>query len=322
VVDIFAAIVGVHLADEERVVFLEFDEQRREIVFVDLFDRSDELELRNFVNDVDVIDSFASGPISLMDGIHPQVSGNPSGVGFASLADRRRDWPGMGVVFRDPPVEHGLPQIVDMGYRDVCDAPILVIPIACAHPLQELLHRRAVGTTVQFIGLGKQSYILLGVPLRELVPSAGRLPYEPGSAIPLDQSRHLCPRVTRHSFQVGSHDSLLPFSYQQVAESHQRFLHPRIAFLPSLPLELHSRCSLHYLPHLFNTAYRFVVHGQSHSPDSMTLDPLQAQPVLETTSSFRLILYCTRLHHSHLAALCYNRYRQFPLFFVWKERFS
>ena len=86
-VDELRAVVGMEAFDDEGERAKEGFEHREQEVFADALHRSDELELCDLVDQIDVVQALGTVEVALMDGVHPHDTGTALGVRSASLAD-------------------------------------------------------------------------------------------------------------------------------------------------------------------------------------------------------------------------------------------
>jgi len=63
---------------------------RDEIAFADAFDRGNPLELCDLVNRIDMVDPFGAVPVTLMDGVNPDIAGTAFGPWLSSLTNPAR----------------------------------------------------------------------------------------------------------------------------------------------------------------------------------------------------------------------------------------
>ena len=86
-----------------------------------------------------------------MDGINADIAGFAVGLGFAPLADVRGPGSGLLYVASLANIGIGLPQVVQMGYRDRGQALVVVSTKQRIGTLTELLHRQPVGSVVALV---------------------------------------------------------------------------------------------------------------------------------------------------------------------------
>src|SRR5579885_944698 len=180
--------------------------------FADGLGAADHLPLRNRIHGIDVVHARSAIVLTLMHRIHAQVSGPALWVGSAPLPNR--DLPRLSVLYADAnlPIRCRLPQVVNMGRRDLRQS--LEPRVAENRPsaLAEVPHGRAGKILMRRVHLGQQRNILARVappkmrPLRRLSLHMPRFHPAP------DQARHLSSAHRRDFGQEPPHDTLLPLA--------------------------------------------------------------------------------------------------------------
>ena len=86
-IDIFRTVVGVKAKDFKWISIDELFENRNEDILSDLLNGSDEFELRDLIDGVDVLNAFDAVFVALMNGIHADKSGTSVGLRFLAQSD-------------------------------------------------------------------------------------------------------------------------------------------------------------------------------------------------------------------------------------------
>ena len=86
-IDIFRTVVGVKAKDFKWIRIDELFENRNEDILSDFFDGSDEFELCDLVDGVDVINAFDAVFVALMNGIDADKSWTSVGLRFLAQSD-------------------------------------------------------------------------------------------------------------------------------------------------------------------------------------------------------------------------------------------
>ena len=126
-IDIFRAVVSVKSPDDKwKSVDISL-EHRQQKALANALNRTDELELSDFINKVDVIQAFDAIKVALVDRIHTQVAGLAIRGGFASLTNGDFDRPGLVMSASTALIGLRMPQVVEVTVRDSCEALITLI---------------------------------------------------------------------------------------------------------------------------------------------------------------------------------------------------
>ncbi len=92
-------------------------QQGNQVVFIDVFDTTDDLPLRHFVDHVDGVGSLFPFLFGRVHGVDAQVSGTPARLGLAAFADRdgcRSSLVEMQTVL---PIDGSFVQVVEVSHR-------------------------------------------------------------------------------------------------------------------------------------------------------------------------------------------------------------
>ena len=221
-VDVFRAIIGVEATDHEGERLDQSLQYRQQKVFADAFAGTDELELGDLIDKVDVEQALDAVAIALVDRIHAQEAGVALGAGLAPLADIDFDW--TGLVHRAPAalVGFGLAQVVEVAIGDSCQALVAGVSEEHVGALTELPGSGGGQGAVQGVDLGQQHDILAGMAPREgAFRSAMMIPDTAGLAVLGDQPGHLCPRAAGDLAQVAPDQALVGLAQASIAEQAQ-----------------------------------------------------------------------------------------------------
>jgi hypothetical protein len=101
----------------------------------DLLRGSHDLPLCDLIHGIDVVDPFDAIAVSLMHGVHSQVAWPALWIGFPSLADAHRHWPGRLINHPSFPVRPMLAQVVNVRYRNSAQPFVIPIPIFVILPV-------------------------------------------------------------------------------------------------------------------------------------------------------------------------------------------
>src|SRR5882724_2861509 len=140
-VDELAAIIGVKAANAEWKLLQHAFQDRFQPRFGNVWRRSDDLPLRDFIDRIDMVDAFHSIQIPLMYGVDPQIAGSSFRFGSAALADGYRSGPRLSEDHPLLAVAPVLVQIVDMRHRDVRQPFVAGVGELEKLPIQNFLSR-------------------------------------------------------------------------------------------------------------------------------------------------------------------------------------
>ena len=171
-VDVLAAIVRVKAQHRKRQVIQYGSQCGQQKRLTDAGDRNDDLNLRDTVHDVDVINPLHALVIALVNTIDAQKTGTALRIGAFAHANghRRAGGGGLGKVYPRLHVTHAFAQVVQVRDRDVGQGREFDLAVHPDGPFGELLGggpgERTVGTVdldqaaqrVRTVALGKRHY--------------------------------------------------------------------------------------------------------------------------------------------------------------------
>ena len=162
----------------------------------------DNLPLRNLVDGVDMVHAFTARFIALMDGIDPQESRLPLGIGPTPLADGHLRCSGLGVVPTLLAVLGALAQVIQMGHGNRRQTFVVALAVDLVFPFQNVPCRRPAEGFMRLVDSGQQFHVPRGITLGKAMSLVYRRLDPAGFAKAGDQPGYLGPAQPRHLLHV------------------------------------------------------------------------------------------------------------------------
>ena len=218
IIDKFRSVVGMKAQDSERKTRQEFFHQRFQEDFGNAFDSAHDLPLRDFVNDVDVIDTLGFVSVALMDGIHTQVPWATVGGRLLSCADVTLDGLSLGQDQSAPLVMLSGAEVVEVCHRNVFESQESLIPVDVKGPLKQRLGGRTGKALMNVVCLDQECNVIRCITPAETV-ACGTVHFDVSTpSLAGDESRDLGIGVTGDALSVAFEDSFLFFAMFEIAK--------------------------------------------------------------------------------------------------------
>ena len=241
-------------------------QDRQQPGFRDLRRGAHHLPLRHFVHGVDVKQTLDSVQVTLMDGVHAQISRPALRIGLASLANGHCRGPGSLISHAALAVRPAFAQPVELRHREPRQALVRRVVELMPCPLQNLLRGRTAEGFVGLVHCGQHFDVGPRVTVRKSMPLISSWLHFAALLVAPNQARHLRPAQTGHLSQVAPHQSFALALEVAVILPAQALIHPRVQFPPVLGMKTHLSAGFHKRPHLFQAQWFSVFHADDQSP--------------------------------------------------------